>query len=84
MMAEKAELVKIKVGTLCTPGQVCLLSRYSLVLTCVARLEIEKEQLCSFCARGDWDPSSCLAGKPPGFPSRYASQVLPIFSQYLN
>ena len=42
-----------KVGTLCIRGQVCLLSRYSLVLTCVVCLEIEEKQLYSFRARGD-------------------------------
>ena len=46
-------LVKIKVRTLYIPGQVCLLSRYSLGLTCVVCLELENEQLYSFRARGD-------------------------------
>ena len=34
-------------GTLCIPGQVCPLSRRSLVLTCIVLLEIEEEQLYS-------------------------------------
>ena len=43
-MADALSVVKIKVGTLCIPGQVCLLlSRYSLVLACV-----EDHQLYSF------------------------------------
>ena len=45
--------VVMKVGILCIPGQLCLLSRYSLVLTCVVRLTIEEEQFQSFRARGD-------------------------------
>ena len=41
-------------GTLCIPGQVCLLTRCSLVLTCVVCLEIkEEEQIYSFRARED-------------------------------
>ena len=45
-------------GTLCIPGQVCLLSRYSLVLTCLCYLEIEEEQLYPFRARWRLRPSS--------------------------
>ena len=59
-------LVMIKVGRFCIPGQVSLLSRYSLVLTCVVCLEIYQEQLYCFRVRGD----KCLAGKSPSFPSK--------------
>ena len=77
-------LVKIMdSGTLCIPGQVCLLSRYSLVLTCVACLEIE-EQLYSFRARRRLRPRSCLSGKPLVFHRRYAFLVLQLRSQCLN
>ena len=43
----------IKVGALCIPEQVCLLSRYSLVLTFVVCIEIEEEQPYPFRVRGD-------------------------------
>ena len=46
-------LVTTKVGTLCIHGQVCLSSRYSLVLPCVICLEKEEEQLYSVRERGD-------------------------------
>ena len=72
-------------GTLCIPGQVCLLSRYSLVLTCVACLETE-EQLYPFRARRRLRPRSCLSGKPLVSHLRYsyAFQVLQIRSQCLR
>ena len=41
----------IKIGTLCIPEHVCLLSRYSLVLTCVVCSKIENEHIYSFRAR---------------------------------
>ena len=46
-----AEKWKQADGTLCIPGHVYLLSRYSLVLTCVVCLEIEEDQRYSFRAR---------------------------------
>ena len=70
-------------GTICIPGQVCLLSRCSLVLTCVACSEIE-EQLYSFRAPGRLRPRSCLSGKPLVFQQRYAFQVLQVRSQCLH
>ena len=77
----KTPLVKIMdSGTLCIPGQVCLLS---LVLTCVACLEIE-EQLCSFRARRRLRPRSCLSGKSLVFHLGCAFQVLQIRSQCQN
>ena len=62
--------VVTKVGTPSIPVQIGLLSRYSLVLSCVVCLEIEKEQHCYFRAREDWELSSSLAGKIFGLPPK--------------
>ena len=78
-------MLRSGIGTLCIPWQVCLSGRCSLVLSCVVWWEIEEEQIYSFCAREDWEPSLCLDGKNPCIPDlRYASQVPPIRSQCLN
>ena len=71
-------------GTLCTPGQVCLLSRYSLRLTCDICLEIEEEQFILSCMAVTESQARASLGKPLVFHLRYASQVLQIRSQYLN
>ena len=68
MPSDKVQLLfqSYQVGTLCIPGQVCLLSRYSLVLTYVVRLEIEQEeQLYPFRARGETESQTRGSlGKP--------------------
>ena len=61
-----------------------LLSRYSLVLTCVVCLDVEEEQLHYFRTRWRLRPSSCLSGKLLVFRLRYAFQVLQIRSQCPN
>ena len=45
---------------------------------------MEEEPRCFFRARGDWDPSSGLAGKTPRFPSEIRLPSTAIRSQYLN
>ena len=68
--------VKIKVGTLCIPGQVYLLSRYSLVLTCVVCLE-EEYSFIPF-VHGEIETKHVRLWKPLVFHLRYGSQVLQI------
>ena len=82
-MPRSINYFKIKVRTLCIPGKVCLLSWYSLVLTCVVCLEMKEEQFFSFRARGD-EESLASVGKPLVSHLRYASQVLQTRSQYLD
>ena len=77
--------VKIRAcGTPCIPGKDCLLSRYSLVPTCVLCLEIEEEQLYSFHAPWRLRPRLCLARKPLVIHLRDAFQVLQKETQCLN
>ena len=87
-------------GTLCIPGQVCLLSRNSLVLLCVVRLYRDRRAalFLSYTVETEtklvplWKtpgfalkiPNSCLSGKPLVLHLRYAFQVLQIGSQFQN
>ena len=57
--------VNTKVGILCIPRQVCLLSRYLLVLTCVVCLEIVKSSFLPF-VRGETEiKARASQGQPP-------------------
>ena len=75
-----------EVGTVCIPGQVCLLlRRRSLVLTCVACLQVEEEEEEEEKEEeeeeeeeeeGRLRSSPCVSGTPLVFRLRYAFQVL--------
>ena len=89
VLSRRRHLLRSAGGTLCIPRQVCLLSRYMLVLTCVVCLEILEEQLYSFRARWRLRSSSCVSGPPKTRHSstanaRYAIQVAQIRPQCLN
>ena len=61
------------------------MNRYSLGLTCVARLEIGEGQRSSCCCTMETDSKvRASLGKPLAFYLIYASKELKIRSQYLN
>ena len=81
-------VISVKVmdsGTLCIPGQVCLLSRYSLVLTHTCCLLWDRRaDLFLSCRTETETPLVVSLWKLPGFPLTYAFQVPETRLQCLN
>ena len=77
----------IKVGTLCIPVQVCLLSRSSLALTheCCLLRDTRRAAFLPFVHAETESQARASMGKPLGFYLRHASQVQQMLSShYLN